>query len=75
MIYRVHDYADDESQGYEYFGNLREARRRFSELKRIAKEEEADPDRYPELESAPTPRTKAEVLKLLGQWAEHANNG
>lgn len=72
MIYRIEHYVDDLHQGYEYFGNLREARRRFAELKRISRafrEEGAGCVPDPELQSAPTPRTKAEVLELLRRVA------
>lgn len=78
MIYRVHpiahtttDSGDDGSLGYSYFGSKAEASRFKTE---VAKDK-GIPRNDIEIESRPTPKTKAEWLKLLNEWGGHPDNG
>jgi len=72
MIYRLSVYSDSMGhEGYQYFSSRRAAQRALSDLVK----EGYDPDYFLDIEAAPTPRTKADVIRLLETWAHHPNNG
>ena len=73
-IYRVsYEHAIYGSQGFSYHTNKRDA-------KKAAREHlEINDDGYDvpvaSIESMPTPKTKADVVRLLDQWGSHPDNG
>lgn len=71
MIYRLETIGDDgASEGFEFFPSQEATRKRVRHLKSIGyNPEDLDVD------SAPTPKTKRDVIRLLNQWASHEQNG
>lgn len=75
MIYRVHWWDDcDASQGFDFFGSEKEAKKAIAEHRRkLTKRDRALFS--PTIDSFDTPKTKAEVLRLLAVVAVHPDNG
>lgn len=71
MIYRV-EFSNvmDSSCGFSYVESRREAEQALADWKRQYPEHSTA-----EIESAPTPKTKAEMIALLNRWGAHADNG
>jgi len=77
MIYRVDYYCPCEgSCGFDYVGSLKEAKRRKRNW-----DKEGDcgytpcDDHDAEIFSKPTPKSKADMIRLLDHWASHNDNG
>jgi hypothetical protein len=71
MIYRLSIRRDcDEHEGYELFSSITAAKRRRAELVRDGYERD-----NLEIDSAPTPKGKRQMISLLNFWASHPDNG
>jgi hypothetical protein len=75
VIYRVHYFdACDGSQGFSYHGSRRDAEQARAEYLRHLRPE----DRHfaeIEIDALKTPKTKAQIIRLLSQVASHNDNG
>jgi hypothetical protein len=67
------------SEGFTYFRNQAELQAAVSELKAAGYTEEeggcVSADAGYTIETAQTPRTKADIVELLNRWAAHPDNG
>lgn len=74
MIYRLHVVDDEhESQGYDFFSSYSKA---HAHRLWLNSEDGGEHDlALLEIDSEPTPKTKAEVIALLRKWADHPDNG
>lgn len=72
MIYRLEFYSQaDCSLGFAYCGSAKQVRAASRQFKADHEGEEVET----RLESSPTPKTKSEVIALLGRWGSHNDNG
>jgi len=66
------------SEGFDYYATKAELQTAVRELMAHGYKEEDGAcvsDAGYTIESAPTPRTKAEMVALLNRWANHPDNG
>lgn len=72
-IYRVELFSEaDSSRGSEFFGSMREAKRRLAEWRRQA---EDDYDDRTDITAIDVTMTKAGVLAFANRWAGDPSNG
>ena len=71
-IARLHLYTNENSsQGYEFFGSMRAAKKAQTKFKRDFK---AD-DPAPEIDTIEVDPSRAGIIKALNTYAGHADNG